>query len=140
MQHLVEPERRGVLDRVGEAVPRGIPAAARLEELRGDRVVVPRRAQAGAAVGEDLGQRGVLAARRALGERLPEVLKLTKAEQAELYSELGDLLARDDAWDQLSPEVIAELDRRMEDYRADPSTGRTWEEVKEKIAADKRPE
>ncbi len=50
-------------------------------------------------------------------ERLPEVLKLTKLEQAALYSELGDLLARDDAWDQLSPEVIAELDRRMDEYR-----------------------
>ena len=68
-------------------------------------------------------------------ERLPEVLKLTKAEQAELYCELGDLLARDDAWDQLSPEVIAELDRRMEEYRLDPSTGRTWEEVKAKTTA-----
>ncbi|HEV7405752.1 MAG TPA: addiction module protein [Chthoniobacteraceae bacterium] len=67
-------------------------------------------------------------------ERLPEVLKLTKAEQAELYSELGDLLARDDAWDQLTPEVIAELDRRMEEYRLDPCTGRTWEEVKAKAA------
>ena len=68
-------------------------------------------------------------------ERLPEVLKLTKAEQAALYSELGDLLARDDAWDQLSPEVIAELDRRMDVYRLDPSTGRTWEEVRTKTAA-----
>lgn len=63
-------------------------------------------------------------------ERLPEVLKLTRAEQAELFSELGDLLARDDAWDQLTPEVIAELDRRMEEYRRDPSTGRAWEQVK----------
>jgi len=68
-------------------------------------------------------------------ERLPEVLKLTKAEQAELYSELGDLLARDDAWAELSPEVIAELDRRMEEYRRDPSTGRTWDQVKARIAA-----
>ena len=72
-------------------------------------------------------------------ERLPEVLKLTKAEQAELYSELGDLLARDDAWDQLSPEVIAELDRRMEEYRLDPSTGRTWEEVKAKMVTMQTP-
>ena len=68
-------------------------------------------------------------------ERLPEVLKLTKAEQAELYSELGDLLARDDAWDELSPEVIAELDRRRQEYLRDPATGRTWEQVKAKLSA-----
>jgi putative addiction module component (TIGR02574 family) len=67
-------------------------------------------------------------------ERLPEVLKLTKAEQAALYSELGDLLARDDAWDQFSPDVIAELDRRMDECRLDPSTGRMWEEVKTRTA------
>lgn len=67
-------------------------------------------------------------------ERLPEVLKLTKAEQAELYGELGDLLAQDGAWDELSPEVVAELDRRMDEYRKDPSTGRSWEEVRARIA------
>jgi putative addiction module component (TIGR02574 family) len=63
-------------------------------------------------------------------ERLPEVLKLSTAEQAELFGELGDLLARQDAWNELSPELIAELDRRMDEYRRDPRTGRTWEEVK----------
>ena len=68
-------------------------------------------------------------------ERIPEIMKLTKAEQAELFGELGDLLAHDDAWDELSPEIIAELDRRMEEYRSDPSTGRTWEQVKARIAA-----
>jgi putative addiction module component (TIGR02574 family) len=68
-------------------------------------------------------------------ERIPEIMKLTRAEQAELFGELGDLLARDDAWDELSPEIIAELDRRMEEYRRDPGTGRTWGQVKAKIAA-----
>jgi putative addiction module component (TIGR02574 family) len=68
-------------------------------------------------------------------DRIPEIMKLTKAEQAELFGELGDLLARDDGWDELSPEIIAELDRRMEEYRGDPSSGRTWEQVKGKIAA-----
>ena len=67
-------------------------------------------------------------------ERIPEIMKLTKAEQAELFGELGDLLAQDDAWDQLSPEIIAELDLRMEEYRRDPGTGRTWEQVKARIA------
>ena len=68
-------------------------------------------------------------------ERIPEIMKLTKAEQAELFGELSDLLAKDDAWDELSPEIISELDRRMEEYRSDPSTGRTWEQVKARIAA-----
>lgn len=67
-------------------------------------------------------------------DRLPEVLKLTKAEQVELYGELSDLLAQSDSWGDLSPEVIAELDRRMEEYRRDPSTGRTWEQVKARLA------
>ena len=68
-------------------------------------------------------------------ERIPEIMKLTKAEQAELFSELGDLLAEDEGWDQLSPEIIAELDRSMDEYRRDPAQGRTWEQVKAKIAA-----
>ena len=62
-------------------------------------------------------------------------MKLTKAEQAELFGELSDLLAQDDAWDELSPEIISELDRRMEEYRRDTTTGRTWEQVKARIAA-----
>jgi putative addiction module component (TIGR02574 family) len=68
-------------------------------------------------------------------ERLPAVLKLSKAEQAELFGELGDLLAQEDAWSELSPEVIAERDRRMEEYRRNPATGRSWVEVK--AAAEK---
>jgi putative addiction module component (TIGR02574 family) len=70
-------------------------------------------------------------------DRLPEVLKLTKAEQVELYGELSDLLARSDSWGELSPEVIAELDRRMEEFRHDPSTGKTWEQVKARLAEGK---
>jgi putative addiction module component (TIGR02574 family) len=34
----------------------------------------------------------------------------------------------------LTAEIIAELDRRMEEYRRDPSSGRTWEQVKARIA------
>jgi len=68
-------------------------------------------------------------------ERIPETLKLTKAERAELFGELGDLLAEDNAWDQLSPEIIAELDQKMEEYRRNPSTGRTWDQIKARIAA-----
>ena len=68
-------------------------------------------------------------------ERIPEIVRLTKAEQVELYAELGDLLAHDGGWDELSPEIIAELDRQMDDYRRDPSGGRTWEQVKARIAA-----
>ena len=68
-------------------------------------------------------------------ERIPEILRLTKEEQAELCGELVELLAEDDGWRELSPEIVAELDRRMEEYRRDPSTGRTWEQVKARIAA-----
>ena len=68
-------------------------------------------------------------------ERFPEIQKLTKAEQAELCGELVELLAGNDGWQTLSPEIIAELDKRMEEYRRDPSSGRTWDQVKAKIAS-----
>lgn len=68
-------------------------------------------------------------------ERLPEVLKLSRAEQLELFAELGDLLAQDDAWDSLTPEVVAELNRKLDEFRANPASGRTWDEVKTRAAA-----
>ncbi len=68
-------------------------------------------------------------------ERIPDIMKLSPTEQAELYGELGDLLAREDAWHKLSSEVVDELDREMEEYRNDPSSGRSWDQVKAKIAA-----
>jgi putative addiction module component (TIGR02574 family) len=68
-------------------------------------------------------------------DRIPEIKKLTKTEQVELCGELIDLLAEDDAWNELTPEIITELDRSMEEYRRDPSTGRTWDQVKARIAA-----
>jgi putative addiction module component (TIGR02574 family) len=68
-------------------------------------------------------------------ERIPEILRLTKEEQAALCGELVELLAKDDGWQTLSPEIIVELDKQMEEYRRDPNRGRTWEQVKAKIAA-----
>ncbi|MEI9895856.1 MAG: addiction module protein [Chthoniobacter sp.] len=68
-------------------------------------------------------------------EKIPEILQLTKAEQMELCYELVELVADGDTWEDLSPEVIAELDKQREQYRRDPSQGRTWEQVKAKIAA-----
>ncbi|EDY18604.1 hypothetical protein CfE428DRAFT_3989 [Chthoniobacter flavus Ellin428] len=68
-------------------------------------------------------------------ERIPEILRLTQAEQMELCYELVELAARGDTWEDLSPEVVAALDQQREEYRRDPSRGRTWEQVKAKIAA-----
>jgi hypothetical protein len=39
----------------------------------------------------------------------------------------------------LSEEMIAELDREMEEYRRDPPKGSTWEQVRERIRSRARP-
>ena len=65
-------------------------------------------------------------------ERFPEIMQLSQEERRQLNSELSELVLDELEAD---PNFIAELDRRMEEYRRDPSTGRTWEQVKAGIAA-----
>ena len=64
-------------------------------------------------------------------ERFPELLKLSDDERVQLYSELGDTLFIDEPV--TDPLIIAELDRRMEEYRRDPSTAKPWAEVREQL-------
>jgi putative addiction module component (TIGR02574 family) len=37
-----------------------------------------------------------------------------------------------------TPEQIAEVDRRLEEYRQNPALGSSWEEVKARILGQKR--
>ena len=53
---------------------------------------------------------------------------LSPSERLELISELWDSL-RDDAFE-ITPELAAELDRRLEEMRQNPDAGRSWEEVR----------
>ena len=54
---------------------------------------------------------------------------LTPAERLDLIGELWDSLDQDAPFE-LSPEVEAELDRRVGELQSNPALGRSWEEVR----------
>ncbi len=64
-------------------------------------------------------------------ERFPELLKLTETERRQLSTELSNTLFTDEPV--TDPEIVAELERRMEEYRRDPSLGRPWSEVRKEL-------
>jgi putative addiction module component (TIGR02574 family) len=70
-------------------------------------------------------------------EVMEALLKLPSNERAELalalWESLGD--ADRDASFELTPELVAELDRRFAEHEADPSTSIPWEEVRKKLAS-----
>ncbi|MBW0000183.1 MAG: addiction module protein [Verrucomicrobia bacterium] len=70
---------------------------------------------------------------RMILERYPALRRLSPAEKLALVTELWDDLAAHPADAPVSPEHLAELDRRMEDYRNGPSQVTTWEAIKERI-------
>jgi putative addiction module component (TIGR02574 family) len=63
------------------------------------------------------------------------LLKLPPHERADLALALWDSLGETDqeAAVDLTPELTAELDRRLAEHLADPSTGIPWEEVRKKF-------
>ncbi len=66
-------------------------------------------------------------------EQHPELRELSPSEKLALVSELWDDLAAHPGSVPVTPEQIAELDRRREAYRQDPSQVTTWEAVKARI-------
>ncbi|MCP5559632.1 MAG: addiction module protein [Verrucomicrobiaceae bacterium] len=66
-------------------------------------------------------------------ETIPEVNRLTASEKLILVSELWDDIAAHPPEVPVSREQIAELDRRMENYRRDPSQVTTWEAIQQRI-------
>ena len=60
-----------------------------------------------------------------------QVLQLSPAERLELIGDLWNSL--DEADVPLTPEQIEELNRRLAEYHADPSSGRPWEEVRAEL-------
>ena len=62
-------------------------------------------------------------------ETIPEVNRMTAAEKLELW----DDLAAHPTEVPVSREQIAELDRRMEAYRRDPSQVTSWEAIQQRI-------
>jgi putative addiction module component (TIGR02574 family) len=68
-------------------------------------------------------------------ERHPELLRLSPSEKLALVSELWDDLAAHPEEVPVSSEQIAELDRRLEEYRKDTTQATTWEAVRARILA-----
>jgi putative addiction module component (TIGR02574 family) len=69
-------------------------------------------------------------------EVMEALLKLPSSERADLALALWESLdeADHDASFELTPELVAELDRRMAEHDADPSTAIPWEEVRKKLS------
>ena len=66
-------------------------------------------------------------------ERVPQVKAISLAEKVQLYDELWQELETHFNRLPVSEETIAAMDRELEEYRRDPSTGSTWEEVRARI-------
>ena len=66
-------------------------------------------------------------------ERIPDLSKLTPAEKLLLATELWDDLAAHPTEVPVSREQIAELDRRMAEYRKSPEKVTSWQAVQQRI-------
>lgn len=68
-------------------------------------------------------------------ETIPDVKQMTPAEKLLLVTELWDDLAAHPTEVPVSREQMAELDRRMAEYRRDPIQVTTWEAIQQRILA-----
>ena len=66
-------------------------------------------------------------------EQHPELRRLSPSQKLALVSELWDDLAAHPDEVPVTSEQIAELDRRMEAYRKNPTQVTTWEAIKARI-------
>ena len=71
-------------------------------------------------------------------EKIPELRTLSASEKLTLVTELWEDLASQPEDIPITSEQIAEVDRRLEEYRRNPSRGSSWEEVKARILGQKR--
>jgi putative addiction module component (TIGR02574 family) len=69
--------------------------------------------------------------------RLSDVLELPVSERLELVGDIWDSIAQVPEKVALTPEQSAELDRRLEAYRLNPSAGSPWSEVKARILSSR---
>jgi putative addiction module component (TIGR02574 family) len=72
---------------------------------------------------------------------LETLRRLPVDERIQIVEDLWDTIAEDTeaAEFELSPELAAELDRRLDEYRADPSSARPAEEVLARLRRDVSP-
>jgi putative addiction module component (TIGR02574 family) len=67
---------------------------------------------------------------------LAEVLKLPVAERLKLVESIWNSIAEFPDSLELTADQKAELDRRLDDYAADPSAGISWTDLKAQLLAD----
>ncbi|MGI8525637.1 MAG: addiction module protein [Pseudolabrys sp.] len=67
---------------------------------------------------------------------LDQLMRLTPAERMDLACDLWDsLLGQSDEPPPLTPEQIAEVERRLAEHERDPTRAQPWETVKERLLA-----
>lgn len=66
-----------------------------------------------------------------------EAKKLSIPERIALVEDIWDSIAEENGCFELSETQKRELDRRLESFRANPSQGRTWEEIKSEFLNSK---
>ena len=70
---------------------------------------------------------------------LDQAKRLSVAERIELVEAIWDSVAEDAGLESLplTDAHRAELDRRIEDWKADPASGSSWEEVRSRLESDR---
>ena len=63
--------------------------------------------------------------------------KLSIPERINLVQEIWDSIAEDNECFELTEAQKQELDRRLDSFRANPSQGRTWEQIKSEFLNSK---
>ncbi len=62
-----------------------------------------------------------------------DLSRLSVAERLALLEQVWESLAQDEATVTETPEMLEELDRRLDALRADPEAGRPWGRVRERL-------
>lgn len=68
-----------------------------------------------------------------MNAQLSEILQLSVAERIQLVEDIWDSIAVVPEDVPLTDEQKAELDRRLESYRANPDEGISWQDLKDKL-------
>lgn len=66
-----------------------------------------------------------------------DIEQLSVAERIQLVEDIWDTIAANPDALEISEELGAELDRRVEDYHQSPNAGSSWQDVKQRILSQK---
>lgn len=66
-------------------------------------------------------------------ERIPQIMKLSPEERAELFCELSEVISKESLGGDPDVSLVSELNRRWESYLRDAKTAAPWSVVRERI-------